>query len=114
MKSKEYSKMIFVHWVIISMFHALIIYLIIFYALENLNVVMDNGQLFGFWVGGTASYGGCVLIVNVLMLMKFNNHDGYNLFGIFVMVLAYFIVLGAESSTGKFKDVEYIFSTMFG
>jgi hypothetical protein len=114
MKSLEYSKRIFVNWIIISILHALIIYLFIFYALESLTVTMNNGQLFGFWVGGTAAYGGCVLIVNMLVLIKFNIHDGYNLLGIAVMILAYFVILAAQSATGKFQDIEYIFSTMFG
>jgi hypothetical protein len=66
---------------------------------------MNNGQILGYWVGGTAAYGGCVLIVNMLVLMKFNIHDGYNLFGILIMVLSYFFILGIESASGKFKDV---------
>ena len=63
---------------------------------------MDNGKEFGYWVGGTNAYAGCVLIVNVLILMKFNIHDGYNIVSILAMILSYFVILGVMSSTGQF------------
>jgi len=52
-------------------------------------------------------------MANVLILMKFHVHDGYHMIPISMMLSAYFVFLWAESASGEFRDLRYIFANIF-
>ena len=45
--------------------------------------------------------------------MKFHVHDGYHMIPISMMLAAYFVFLWAESASGEFRDLRYIFGNIF-
>lgn len=52
-------------------------------------------------------------MANTLILWKFHVHDMYHMIPITMMISAYFVFLWAESASGDFRDLAYIFHNIF-
>jgi hypothetical protein len=113
MDYSEYSNMTFIRWFFMALCHSCIIYFVVLMVLEAPDKMMDNGQISGFWVGGHVVYGAAVWMANILILMKFHVHDGYHMIPILMMLSAYYLFLWAESASGEFEDIRYIFTNIF-
>ena len=59
-------------------------------------------------------YGSCIIVANLVILMKFNNFTGYGEICVGLMIFAYFVFLGLESTTSLFPQVYGIFDDTFG
>lgn len=113
MNYTEYSNKTFLKWFFMAIWHSIIIYFVVMMVLEAPNKMMMDGKQSGFWVGGHVVYGGAVFMANTLILMKFHIHDGYHMIPISMMISAYFVFLWAESASGDFIDLQYIFHNIF-
>jgi hypothetical protein len=113
MNYSEYSNKTFLKWFLMAIWHSIIIYFTIMMVLEAENTMMDDGKTSGLWVGGHVVYGGAVFMANTLILLKFHVHDGYHMIPISMMISAYFVFLWAESASGEFRDLRWIFHNIF-
>jgi len=107
-----FSMAIFSRWLILALFHGMVIYLVCMIALIDTSVVQSDGKNVGFWVAGHASYGSAVIIANLVILHKFNNFTKYGEALIGLMIFAFFFFMGVESAMG-ISVLSHIFGTMF-
>ena len=64
MKSECYGRTVFVQWLLLAMWHAIIIYLVCFWAIDNISTSMADGMGIDFWFAGHLVYGSCVIVAN--------------------------------------------------
>lgn len=72
-----------------------------------------DGKDIGFWVGGHAVYGVCVVVANVVLVFKFNNYTGWGEVLAFGCTLSYFTLLFLENLLLMFPQVFLIFDTAY-
>jgi len=113
MDSSCYSMKIFVGWLLLAMWHGIIIYMCCMWAIDLKSSNMPNGEENGFWLAGHVVYGACVIVANVQLMHKYFVHDGYNVIPFVLMIIAYFFFLWLMNLSTKFSDVYGIFSNMF-
>jgi hypothetical protein len=76
-------------WIFYGIVHALVIYFINFYAVANL--VSKNGYTMDLWVPGHVVYGSCVIVVNLIVLVRINSFDKYGVGLIVLMIVGFYI-----------------------
>ena len=64
MTYSQYGSTIFVKWVILALWHGLIVYFACYMVLESIYTHKSDGQDIGFWFGGHVVYGACVILAN--------------------------------------------------
>lgn len=72
-----------------------------------------DGKDIGFWVGGHAVYGVCVVVANVVLVFKFHNYTGWGEVLAFASALSYFTLLFLENLVLAFPPVYLIFDTAY-
>ena len=121
MQNKCFNKKEMLKWINYAIFHALVSYLLCFYAItgsaSRWNApVMSDGKPNGFWVAGHVVYTSTVLISNWTLVHQFHIHHLPGFALICLMWFANFFFLGLESSWFEptlFADVFRIFSPTF-
>ena len=74
LKDECFSADLYVGWIIYALWHALVVYYTVYYALTELGVQKPDGKDIGLWLAGTTVYGSCVMVVNLTLLMKLHLH----------------------------------------
>jgi hypothetical protein len=81
------------------------------------HMLKSDGQDLGMWMVGTATYGICVFVSNLILLLNTHNFTKYGEILIVVSMLLFFIVLLIESKWARdwsfFAQVNSMFSNMF-
>ena len=116
MESALYGTKEFILWLLYAMVHAIIIYYVNFFALNHVHAYFggsDQGKAIGFWIGGHIVYGSCIIVANLLILLRFNNFTGYGEFTVFLMILAYFVIFGIESLIPSLTQIYGIYVPAF-
>ena len=72
------------------------------------------GQELGFWVSGHIVYGSCVIVANVLLVLKSNTHTAPGSFFFFLMFAAYFVIFLFQAQLTVFPEIYGTFSQSFG
>lgn len=101
MDGECFSVRLYVLWVLYALWHAFVIYYIVYFALDQSTTMMPNGQDIGLWLAGTAVYGACTFVVNALLLTKFFVHHVVGSFFFFLSVLSYFVFFAIFSGTAN-------------
>lgn len=86
-----FSTTIYLKWVAYSLWHACVIFFLVYYALSEYATMASSGKEMGMWLAGTATYGSCVFVVNALLAMKFNIHQNIGVALLVLSVLSYII-----------------------
>lgn len=73
MNNECFGSTIMVKWITYAIIHAFWVYFTCFYSLELYSFgwnspQQDDGEDLGFWIGGHAVFGSCILIANVIVL----------------------------------------------
>ena len=121
MHNKCFNKKEMLKWINYAIFHALVSYLLCFYAItgsaSRWNApVMSDGKPNGFWVAGHVVYTSTVLISNWTLVHQFHIHHLPGFALICLMWFANFFFLALESSWFEptlFADVFRIFTPTF-
>lgn len=120
MEGKCFGKMEMSKWVVYALWHAVVVYMVCFYALTEADPQnspkMENGMDLGFCIAGHVVYGVNVFIANLVLVHKFHHHHWQGFALIFLMVFSFFDIIAIESewpSVTLFADVSHIFKPMF-
>lgn len=65
MNSECYGIKIFIGWLLLAMWHAIIIYMCCLWAIDYAGSIQSDGKDFGFWLSGHNVYGACVIVANI-------------------------------------------------
>ena len=103
---------LFVKWVAYGLWHALIILMFVYYPLEQYRTSQSDGKEIGFWIGGMAVYGICVIVANVVLFMKFTIHNKVGIILFSLMILAYFVFYFLINLLPE-GHIQHIFGTSF-
>jgi magnesium-transporting ATPase (P-type) len=113
MNGSYFSYTLFVSWLFYALIHAIILYIVAFYAILYNQSKQSDGKDFDIWLGGHLVYGCCIFMVNILILHKISNYTGWGEILVAVMIMAFFTILYLESLFNFFPQVYYLFDTMF-
>jgi len=69
-----FGQWLFIKWMLYAMYHALVIYLCIFLGMTGKGGVRAKGEDFGLWATGSFVYGACIIVANILIILKSNIH----------------------------------------
>jgi len=77
--------------------------------------MMSDGKGLGIWIPGHIVFGACIIVCNLVLLMRFSNFTGWGESLVYLMILNYFTLMFLESLLGALviPDLYYIFDTMF-
>ena len=102
------------------MAHGYMVYFVCFYCLVYPGELTyddpvdgQGGKELGFWVAGHVVYGGCCLVCNVLILMRYNNFTVWGEFLVALMVIAYFLIFWLENKFKMFPQIYGLFQPTF-
>ena len=104
----------FLQYLLYSLFHAAVIYMLCYQLVAEPNMMAD-GKGLGIWIPGHIVFGSCIIVCNLVLLMRFNNFTGWGESLVYLMILNYFTLMFLESLLGALviPDLYYIFDTMF-
>lgn len=69
-----FGQWLFIGWMAYAMYHALVIYLCVFLALTGNGGVQSNGWDYGLWATGSIVYGACIIVANIIIILRSNIH----------------------------------------
>lgn len=104
-----FSLKLYTGWIIYSLWHAVVVFYSVYYALADVGVVMADGTETGLWLAGTAAYGGCVFVVNITLLLKFHLHDAFGVVLFLGSIASFFLVFLILSMFAK-DDIRHLFA----
>jgi len=81
--------------------------------MSTLGVETKDGNELGFWLSGHIVYGCCVVIANVVLMLKFNIHYYFSHILFFLMITAYFLFFWMQSLTILFPQIFLLFNQAF-
>jgi hypothetical protein len=121
MQNKCFNQMQMVKWINYAILHALVSYLVCFFAITGdatpwASPTMSNGFTNGFWVAGHVVYSSTVLVSNWTLVHQFHIHHAVGFGLICLMWFANFFFIALESAWFEptlFADVFRIFIPMF-
>lgn len=110
MNGEYFSVCKFVMYLFYSLIHAIIIYFLCFQLVAGPDMQAD-GKGLGLWIPGHVVYGTCVLVVNLMLVMRFNNYTGWGEMLAYWMVLFFFTHMSMQSKAGLVlgPDLYYVF-----
>jgi len=115
MEYRCFTMPIFVRWLILGALHALLIYMVCFYAIDQIQAYMGvNGLDNGFWVAGHVVFTTCVFVANVVCLHRFNTFTGYGELTVSMMISSYILTYAIMSLMQSKDEVFGTFSVIFG
>jgi len=104
-----FSLKLYTGWIVYSLWHALVVFYSVYFALTEVGVVMPDGKETGLWLAGTSAYGGCVFVVNATLLLKFHIHDAFGIL-LFIGSLASFFLVFLLLSLFARDDIRDLFA----
>jgi len=121
LENKCFSGKILIKWVVKSLCHCLLIYLICYQALsdpaQHLGGEVDGylGKDLGLWTAGHATYCAAVLIANFVMLYEHHTIDFVVVAGQIVAIGSFFLIFWLESNPNiiRFDVLIGVFSILF-
>jgi len=121
MLNKCFNQKEMLMWINYAIFHALVSYLICFFAITGdgtswASPTTSDGFTNGFWVAGHVVYSSTVLVSNWTLVHQFHIHHVVGFGSICLMWFANFFFLAVESAWFEptlFADVFRIFNPMF-
>ncbi|KJP87227.1 hypothetical protein AK88_03144 [Plasmodium fragile] len=87
----------FVSWVINSLFHGLVVFLLPLYFLSYYNIPSSDGTPYDMWTVGTVTYFLTVLVVNLKVLLETYYLNVLPLTAVFMSILSFVILVAACS-----------------
>lgn len=102
MQYQCFSKRLFAAWLAYAVWHAYIVYWVVFMVLTQSNYmstnVQSNGQALGQWLAGNTVYASCIFISNLILIHRSFLIHPFGMFIIFGMVSAFFVIFFIMSS----------------
>lgn len=108
-----FSNVIFAKWIVYAFLHALLIYLTVYYVLAQPQARRGDATEIGLWIGGMTVYGVCIFVANVLLAVRFHNHNWISITTITLGMLAYFVFYSLLSAVFR-NEVDRLFGVNFG
>lgn len=108
LKDECFSSELYLGWIVYALWHALVVYYSVYYALTELGVTQPDGKDIGLWLAGTTVYGSCVMVVNLTLLMKLHIHHSIGTFLFAGSVGSYFVFFWILSKYAK-DDIAHLF-----
>lgn len=114
MKGEYFTLRKFASYLLYSLFHAIMIYFLCFQFVSGPNM-QSEGKGLGLWIPGHIVFGSCIIVCNLVMLLRFNNFTGWGETLVYLMILNYFTLMFIESLLGPaiIPELYYIFDVMF-
>lgn len=121
MQYQCFSKTLFAAWLAYAVYHAYIVYNVVFMALTMNNswstAVQNDGQMFGHWLSGNTVYGSCIFISNLILIHRSFLIHPLGILIIFGMVSAFFVIFNLMSHQKPvtiFPDISGVYEHNLG
>jgi hypothetical protein len=89
----------FIAYLAYACVHAMLIFVTTYLCAEK-NGMQPSGKNLGLVLSGHLAYGTCILIVNMVILMRFHSYTGWGEGMAFGMILMYFTLMYLEGFVG--------------
>jgi phospholipid-transporting ATPase len=114
MKGEYFTIPKFIQYLLYSLFHAAMIYFLGLQFVANPDMQADGKNL-GLWVPGHIVFGACIIVCNLVLLLRYNNWTFWGEILVYLMILNYFTLMLLESvvGLGMIPQLYYVFDVMF-
>ena len=77
--------------------------------------MQSNGWSVGLWLPGHVVFGTCVIVVNLIIVLRFSNYTGWGELAVYLMILWFPTLMLIESSAGPtaITDLYWMFDALF-
>ena len=99
-------------WIFYALWHAIIIFYVCLYCMNQPSTMQSDGKDIGFWAAGMAVYGVCIFVANFELAIRFNTHNAIGVFTLMIGVINYFFFYGLLSLVFQ-GNIDHLFAPTF-
>lgn len=108
MRRECMSNKIMGQWIFYGLFHAALVYFFNMFPITD--VVSSHGKTAGMWMAGHLVFGACVIVTNLVVLVRFNRFDWGAVGLVSLMILGFFVQFAFLSLFRTFAELYKTFA----